>query len=183
MNEELELLNDVASRLEKAGIEYMVTGSLAMMLYSIPRMTRDIDIVIQVYTGDVEKIVSLFRNDFYIDEETVRQAVRNRGMFNAIHNKTVIKIDFIIRKDDAYRLEEFARKRKMDITGVPVWVVSPEDLILSKLVWAKPSESELQLRDVRLLLKTVRDIDNTYLHRWSRVLDVEDLLRKVRDNE
>lgn len=179
MNEELDLLKDVAARLEKAGIEYMVTGSLVMMLYSIPRMTRDIDIIIHVSSGDAGKIVSLFRDDFYIDESKVLQAVRDRDKFTIIHNRTIIKIDFIIRKDEPYRVEEFSRKRQMNIAGIPIWVVSPEDLILSKLVWMKLSESEVQFRDVRLLLKTVRETDNEYLSQWSEKLGLDDLFRKA----
>ena len=63
MNEELELLKNIAAKLESVGIEYMITGSMAMAVYSTPRMTRDIDIIIQVSPVDVDKILSLFRDD------------------------------------------------------------------------------------------------------------------------
>ena len=183
MNEELELLKDVALRLEKAGIEYMMTGSMAMAIYSTPRMTRDIDIIIQVSSEDVGRIVALFRDDFYIDEESVRNAVRDRGMFNIIHNDSVIKVDFIIRKDEEYRIEEFSRRQLVTIEGIPISVVSPEDLVLSKLMWVKQSGSELQFRDVRHMMMTLRKIDRNYLERWSQILGLEDLLRKVNEHE
>ncbi len=183
MYEEIELIKDVASRLEQAGMQYMMTGSMAMAIYSTPRMTRDIDMVIQVSPEDISKIVNLFRDDFYIDETSVRQAVQNRGMFNIIHNKSIIKVDFIVRKNEEYRTQEFSRRQQIEIEGVSIAVVAPEDLILSKLVWAKQSNSELQLRDVRRMVAVLKDLDNDYLKKWSGELGVEDLLEEVRENE
>ncbi|MHB1391244.1 MAG: nucleotidyltransferase [Thermoleophilia bacterium] len=183
MTNELELIKDVISRLEKAGIEYMITGSMAMAVYSTPRMTRDIDMIIQVSPEDTGKIVNLFRDDFYIDETSVRQAVQSRGMFNVIHNESIIKVDFIVRKDEEYRTLEFSRRQQIEIDGVPVSVVAPEDLILSKLVWGKESSSELQLRDVSQMLAQLEDLDDVYLEQWSEKLGVEELLKKARENE
>ena len=179
MNEELELLKNIAVKLETAGIEYMITGSMAMAFYSTPRMTRDIDVIIQVSSIDVNKIRNLFSDDFYIDEASVRQAILSRGMFNIIHNDSVIKVDFIIRKDEEYRIEEFSRKREIDIEGISVWVVAPEDLILSKLIWVKRSQSELQLRDAQQMV-ALKELDNKYLEKWSKILGVYDLLGKVK---
>lgn len=183
MNEELNLLKDVVSRLEKTGIEYMMTGSMAMTVYATPRMTRDIDIIIQVSSGDAGKIVALFRDDFYIDETSVRQAVRDRGMFNIIHNDSVIKIDFIVRKNEAYRIEEFSRRQTVNIEGAFISVAAPEDLILSKLIWVKLSGSELQFRDVRQMMRAQPKLDDTYLKKWSKKLGIEDLLRKASEDE
>lgn len=183
MNEELELIKEVATLLEQAGIGYMMTGSMAMAVYATPRMTRDIDMVIQVTHEDIEKIMRLFQNDFYIDETSVRQAVDNRGMFNIIHNESVIKIDFIVRRDEEYRNQEFSRRQQIEIEGTTISVVAPEDLILSKLVWAKQSDSELQLGDVRQMFAEINEIDDDYLDKWSEKLGVANLLGKARDRE
>ena len=135
MTEELDLIKDVVSRLTGAGIDYMMTGSMAMAAYSIPRMTMDIDMVIQISPDDVSGLVELFKEDFYIDEASVREAATKRGMFNVINNDSIIKLDFIVRKDEEYRVLEFSRRQQIDFGGASVWVVAPEDLILSKLVW------------------------------------------------
>ncbi|MBN1979990.1 MAG: nucleotidyltransferase [Chitinivibrionales bacterium] len=182
MNEELELLKTLARKLESAGIEYMMTGSMAMALYSTPRMTRDIDIIICASLTDVETLINLFSDGFYIDEGGVRQAIQHKGMFNIIHNDSIIKIDFIVRKNEEYRIEEFSRRRRIAIEGVTVSVVAPEDLILSKLVWMKQSQSELQLRDVRQMLTTIQELDLEYLQTWSGRLGVEDLFEMVKKN-
>ena len=183
LTEEIEILKEVASRLNAAGIEYMMTGSMAMAVYAMPRMTRDIDLILHVATADTARIIDIFKDDFYIDEATVREAVRDRTMFNIIHNDSVIKVDCIIRKNTSYRVEEFSRRQTIDLEQIPVSIVSPEDLVLSKLVWARHSDSELQLRDVQLMLKSVKNIDYIYLHKWAGKLDVADMLEKAAAHE
>jgi len=179
MNDELAVLIEVTERLESTGIAYMVTGSLAMALYAIPRMTRDIDIIIQVTRADAARIMSAFADEYYIDEGAVREAILRHGMFNLISQRTFVKIDFIVQKDEAYRIEEFARRRKIAIEGHAIWSVAPEDLILSKLLWAADSGSELQLRDAQQLFAAVHDIDITYLRAWAMRLGIARLLEKV----
>lgn len=147
MSEELEVLNQVTRRLERAGIAYMITGSTAANFYTVPRMTRDIDIVVELLERDIGRFISLFENDYYLEPETVRAAVKNKGMFNLIHDEYIIKIDFVVRKDTPYRRREFARRKKVAVDDQDLYVVSAEDLILSKLEWAKDSRSEVQLND------------------------------------
>ena len=101
-------------------------------------------------------------------------------MFNIIHNEWIVKADFIVRKGDEYRKLEFSRRRDERIAGEAVSIVSPEDLVLSKLVWSRDSGSELQMRDVRSLLAAGIDLDWPYLERWAAVLDVSDRLAEVR---
>jgi hypothetical protein len=174
------VLGMVAGRLESAGLAYMVSGSTALSFYGRPRMTRDIDVVIELGLDDVAKLDFLFAPDFAVDREEVADAVRRRSKFNLIHVDTVVKIDFIVRKDAEYRRTEFARRRAFNQDGQRIWVVSPEDLVLSKLAWAKDSHSEFQLRDVRGLLELQLTLDWAYLETWARVLGVEGLLAQVR---
>lgn len=182
MEEELKLLKEICNNLDNVKIEYMITGSIAMAFYSTPRMTRDIDIIINVSSKDIQKIFNLFQKDFYISEESVKEALKNSSMFNIIHNETIMKIDFIVRKDDEYRIKEFSRRRKIAISDTLISVVSPEDLILSKLFWAKQSKSEMQLRDVKNILSIVKNIDYDYIKEWSQKLKLEELLKEVTKN-
>jgi hypothetical protein len=183
MDDQLEFMKLIASRLDSAGIPYMMTGSMAMAIYSIPRMTRDIDFVVEIAPADMDKIVGLFSEDCYVDQDSVRNAVLTHGMFNVIHNEWVIKADFIIRKNEDYRKEEFARRQTINIEDVKICVVAVEDLILSKLAWGKQSQSDLQLRDVRQMMTTVPELDWKYLQKWAAVLGIDDLLQKAEGNE
>ena len=181
MNEQLEFIKAIATRLDSAGIPYMLTGSIALALYARPRMTRDIDLVIECQSPDSETIVRLFEADCYVDAQEVRDAIASRQMFNIIHNEWIIKADFIVRKDDKYRKLEFDRRRRFTIEGMSVWVASPEDLILSKLHWAKDTGSELQREDVRVMVQTVQNLDWIYLEQWAEDLGVQELLSGMRE--
>lgn len=179
MDRQLDFLRLVMDRLEGAGIRCMLTGSLAQAVYATPRMTRDIDIVIEVERSDVARLVGLFAADCIIEEAAVREAVTRRGMVNIIHTQWVVKADLIVRKDSAYRRLELSRRRRMDVGGTGIAVVSPEDLILSKLVWAEGSRSELQRRDVADLIESVEALDWEYLRTWAADLGVGDALREL----
>jgi hypothetical protein len=179
MSEELAVLKATAQRLDRNGIAYMITGSTAANFYAVPRMTRDIDIVVELSERDVEKFIDAFEKDHYLEPTTVREAVTNKGMFNLIHDRYIIKVDFVVRKDTPYRRREFSRKKKISVDGQELCVVAPEDLILSKLVWAKDSKSEFQLRDVRNLLQSVKGLDRRYLTRWAKQLGVDALYRQA----
>jgi len=159
----------------------MLTGSVAMNQYAQPHMTRDIDIVVMLQEGDAVTIVNLFSADYYVPVATVTRAIARRSMFNLIHNESVYKIDFIVLKDDPYRQEEFARRRQVTIEDFQTWIVSREDLILSKLVWAKDSKSEMQLRDVKNLL--IPDCERAYLTSRAAQLGVAEIFNQVMAND
>lgn len=179
MNSELEVLFDVVARLEGAGIGYMLTGSVAMSVYVEPRMTRDIDVVVELARADAARVAALFSPDYYVDEEAVRSAIATRGMFNLFHLSKLVKVDLILAKDEAFQRQELTRRERHPLGGRDVWVISKEDLILSKLLWAAPTESAFQLRDVRKLIAS--RADEAYLHAWAATLGVDDLLRKCMD--
>jgi hypothetical protein len=177
MLEELEVLKIVSERLEAAQLPFMLTGSFAMAYYGKPRMTRDLDIVVSLSEEDVSGLVATLSTDFYIDAESVRSAVASQRLFNLMHLATSIKVDLIVRKSSEYRQVEFARRQPVELSGVKTWIVSREDLILSKLVWAKDSGSELQRRDVRTLLDD--SMDRAYLGRWAARLGVAEALAEI----
>jgi hypothetical protein len=180
VSEQLDVLKLVVERLRCADIAYMISGSVAMNYYAQPRLTRDIDIVVALRLEDAERVTDLFAADFYVDADAVRNAIAQLGMFNIIHYDHVVKVDCIVRKDTLYRQEEFARRIAVEIDGVTMWLATAEDLLLSKLLWAADSHSEMQLQDVRNLIRSVADLDWTYIERCADELTVGELLREVR---
>jgi hypothetical protein len=181
MDEQSLFLLEIAERLGGAGIPYMLTGSVALAIYAAPRMTRDIDIVIDIGADDAGRVVALFEGDCYIDRDDTYEAARRRVMFNAIHKESLLKIDFIVRKDEPYREAEFQRRRPIDIEGTAIAVVAPEDLFLSKLCRARGSQSELHLRDAKALAGSVRDLDWKYILDWALKLGVRELAERARE--
>ena len=178
MQNELDIVRDVSARLDRAGIGYMLTGSMAMNYYAQPRMTRDIDVVVALQPADAARIVELFEPDYYVSRDAVNVSIARQSLFNLIHNESIIKVDCIVRKQSEYRLAEFERRQRIEIEDFETWIVSKEDLILSKLFWAKDSQSELQLRDVRNLVST--GCDRTYIERWTTGLGVASLWQEVK---
>ena len=168
----LQLLEKIVKSLETANITYMVSGSVALNTYTIPRMTRDIDIVIELQKKDIDLFCKIFESGFYIDPETVQEEVKRRGMFNVIDHQTGYKIDFIIRKNSEYRLLEFERRVRTNVYGFDIWLVSIEDLILSKLVWIQELQSERQMNDIQNLLEN-DTVDHAYIHHWCQKLDLQ----------
>ncbi|MFA6544479.1 MAG: hypothetical protein WCS99_08640 [Limisphaerales bacterium] len=178
MQNELDIVRDVSARLDGAGIGYMLTGSMAMNYYAQPRMTRDIDVVVELQSGDAARVVQLFCPDYYVSREAVDSSIAHQSLFNLIHNESVIKVDCIVRKQTPYRLAEFERRQHIAIQDFATWIVSKEDLILSKLFWARDSHSELQLRDVRNLVST--GCDRAYIERWTDELAVASLWQEIK---
>ncbi|MEX0977188.1 MAG: hypothetical protein WDZ50_08855 [Woeseia sp.] len=177
MISEIDVLGTVTERLGSAMIPYMLTGSYALAHYARPRMTRDLDFVIELSANDVGKVVAAFSADFYVDADAVLSAVRTERMFNLMHFASGIKVDLIVRKNSKFRQLEFSRRKQVRFANINVWIVSREDLILSKLVWAKESASEQQRRDASLLLDD--SADRIYLRQWAVRLDVGDLLDEL----
>jgi len=175
-NMELAVLSDVVSRLESAGFEYMLTGSVAMNYYAEPRMTRAIDIVVALASTDTGKVIETFQGVYYLSPDAILDAVRDYKMFNLVHYESVVKIDLIVRKESDYRRLEFDRRHQIKVGELVMWIVTKENLILSKLSWAQKSQSEMQLNDVRNLIATGPDLD--YLHEWSSQLGLNLMLQE-----
>ena len=115
MQGELDILKEVCSKLDNGNIAYMLTGSFAANFYAVPRMTRDIDIVIEIQMKDADKVFRIFKSDFYVDKTSINEAIEHLNMFNIIHNELALKIDFIIRKNNEYRQLESREKKEFNL--------------------------------------------------------------------
>lgn len=175
------LLKRVAAILDEESIPYMLTGSLAMAYYAAPRATQDLDIVVESSgTRLVELASRLSDSGFYVSEEAVREATDREGQFNAIDPETGWKVDFIIRKTRPFSVEEFRRRRSAEVLGVELSLATPEDLVIAKLEWAKMGGSEVQLRDVRSILRArAGRLDRDYVERWVGRMELRDQWREA----
>lgn len=173
------VLKDCTERFEALGISYMLTGSMAMIEYAMMRMTNDIDIVIEVTYSDAEKIIKAFEPDYYVPRGRVRDAISRKFMFNLLHQETLVKVDCVVKKDSEFQEQAFSRRRKINFAGFDVWIISREDLILSKLLWAKKSRSEMQMRDVASIIRN--GFDEKYTDEWAKKLDLEDILKECKE--
>lgn len=165
------LIKEVCNKLDEHGINYMVSGSIALNIYAIPRLTRDVDIVIELTENKIDEFTSLFPNAYY-DKNTIKEELRRKGMFNVIDHSTGFKIDFIIRKETEYHNNEFKRRKKVYEFDTELWVVDINDLIIAKIIWIQEFQSDRQIFDIEnLLLNPLKDLD--YIRYWCKRLNLK----------
>ena len=117
---------------------------------------------------------------YYLEADALRDEVARRGMFNLIHQRSIIKVDFVLQKDGAYDRVAFGRRRQVDVDGVRLWLISPEDLVIRKLLWGRDGDSELQLRDVGNILAMADALDHAYIERWVQEFALEPWLERAK---
>lgn len=167
-------LHAVVGLLDRCGVPYVLTGSLASAYYAVPRATQDLDVVIAADEGGVERMVqALLERNWYVDPEAAQRAQRARGQFNAIDPGAGWKVDFIVRKDRAFSQVEFQRRQRVTVLDVEVSIASLEDVLIAKLEWGRLGDSEIQRQDVvQLLERTWERLDHPYIENWIDQLDL-----------
>jgi hypothetical protein len=153
---------------DKNNIPYMLSGSVAMSTYTVPRFTRDFDFIVYLNTEDALLLSEHFKEGYYCDEDSIREAIKHKGLFNIIDHKSNYKADFVILKEEPFRQEEFSRRRQIDFLNMKIYLVSPEDLLLSKIIWIQELQSSLQAEDIKILSKN-SNLDWDYIHYWIRI--------------
>ena len=166
----------------RCGIRYLIGGSLASSASGEPRSTLDVDVVVALQEADVDSFLAALGEEFYVDEETVRQAVRLRSSVNVIHRPTFTKVDLFILGSSSFEEEQMDRRMRLKLPSAPdrfLYVYTPEDILLQKLRWFRlgGEVSDRQWRDVLGILAVQGNrLDQDYLRRGASSLGVVDLL-------
>lgn len=180
--EQVDVLKYCIDVLERLGITYMVVGSFASGAYGEPRLTQDIDIVIEPQPGQIEQLCDAFPStDFYVSREAAARALEGRAQFNVIHPDSGNKIDFMISSVDAWGREQIARRRRAQILpDREAAIAEPADIILSKMRYYQEGGSEKHLRDIAGILKVSGEkVDRAYVERWAQVMGLMEIWRAV----
>lgn len=177
-----ELLRHAVAVLDSANTPYMLTGSHASSLHSAPRATYDLDFVIAPTRAEMLVLVQKLQDAGYdVDERVALEALDTHGQFNAIHENTGLKADFIIRKPRPFSIMEFTRRRPAELYDVPIFVATAEDIVIAKMEWAKLGESARHIEDAAKVLKArARTLDRTYVQNWVSQLALADQWEAVK---
>ncbi len=167
----IKFFQKVIDTLERENIPYMLSGSLAMGIYVVPRATRDFDFVIKLDKNEVVKFASNFKDGYYCNDDSIFEAIKHQSMFNIIDHESGYKADFVILKNEVFRKTEFERREKFTFFDKEVYVVSVEDLLLSKLIWIQDFPSIMQKNDLEQLLE-LETIDLIYIKNWVNSLKI-----------
>ncbi len=182
--EQDELLRRLVETLERLNLTYLITGSIATILYGEPRFTNDIDVVVQLSLDQAEALIEAFPADeYYADLEQARLAIAHRGQFNIIHPTSGLKIDFMVPTMDEFDHSRFARAMRVRPTeDLQADFAAPEDVILKKLQYYAEGGSEKHLRDISGILRiSSTEVDRNYIARWARHLGVEEIWDLILD--
>jgi hypothetical protein len=181
-----ELLKKLLAMLNGHKCPYMLTGSIVSSILGEPRLSHDIDIIIDADKKIEQLLLEQFDTEnYYLDEYAIRDAIATQGMFNLIDINSGDKIDFWILTDSAFDASRFARRQSVKLFGEIAWISTPEDTMLSKMLWAKKcGGSEKQLTDVRQVYQyNSASIDRDYMERWCILLGIKHYWDEVRFNE
>lgn len=171
------LLKKTAIVLDRLGIPFMLTGSLASSLHGEPRATHDIDVVVDIPADRIDAILEEFPPpDYYLNRDAIETALERKGMFNLPELREADKVDFWVLTDEPFDRSRFARRQRFEVDGVSVAVSAPEDTILIKLKWARDvGGSERQHHDALRVYEVQRGVlDLAYLERWIGRLGLTD---------
>ena len=176
-------LSRLSQALEAAGVDYAVVGSVASSFHGEPRTTRDVDVVARIFRYDVARLAAQFpEEDFYFDRDMVLDSLQSRQPFNIIDLRTMWKADIIL-PSEPYTNEQLGRRLRVELAGVPLYVATAEDTVVSKMRWSLLTESDRQLGDCAGIVR-VRGatLDRTLIAalvtrfgleaQWARVLEL-----------
>jgi hypothetical protein len=170
--------------LNRAGIRYVVSGSVAAIFYGEPRLTHDVDVVVFLNPNDLRRLIEVFpRSDFYLPPlETMlaEMAREHSGHFNLIHLDTGFKADLYPTGRDELNRWAFRGKRKMEFEGESIVLAPPEYVIVRKLEYYREGHAEKHLRDIRAMLAVSGEqLDRAVLSQWIQRRGLEAQWRQV----
>lgn len=183
-----ELLAKIVEILSDLKIPYAITGGFAISVWGHPRSTNDIDIIVEMAEKNIKPLISkmtVIKKSIYADEDMVRDAMEHKSEFNFIDPDMGVKVDFFVLADNAYNKLKIKRAILRDVFGVTkAYFVSPEDLILSKLLWGKESSSWKQREDVKTVLNNSKiKLDYKYINGWAEKQGTLEILNNLIENK
>ena len=157
----------------------MVTGAVASIIYGEPRLTHDLDLVLELKSQDAADVVNVFDLESYYCPplEAIRLEANRplRGHFNIIHHDSGFKADIYIVGEDKLHHWAMARRRHIQFEGETFWVAPIEYVILRKLEYFREGGSEKHLRDIKSMLAVSSDLINEpELTQWIQRLNLDE---------
>jgi hypothetical protein len=182
MDESLLVTLRIAEVLDDLEVRWFLGGSLASSIHGIPRATLDADIVADLRAPLVSSFLRVLGKDWYMEEQSVRDAIRNRSCFNLIHLGSAMKVDIFVPKLRRFEGGQFSRALRIPVaegSTIKIPVCSAEDIVLAKLEWYRAGGelSDRQWGDILSVLRVnAKNLDLEGMRERAIELAVSDLL-------
>ena len=173
----VDVVTRVCAELDRQGIRYALTGSVVSSVYGEPFASQDVDICVNMTENQARSLASALPMDFYRSDVGLVEAVRSRSMSNLVDIRTQLKLDLSVLADDPYFDRVMSRRQgvQLEAGSSKLWAVSPEDIVLMKLLWRKESRSSKQWENALSVMKVQRGkLDYSYMREWSEKLGIQD---------
>jgi hypothetical protein len=176
-NELKSTLVDLTNILSELKVSYHLTGGLAASFYGEPRFTQDIDLVIKINRGkNLQLLTEALAKRFIIDVDSIRDDINSNQMFQALHEESMIKIDFYVGEAIPNELER--SQLKEILPGIVIPIVAVEDIILAKLIWIQKGSAKSR-QDIKSIMRLQKSLDLEYLSSQALNLGVKHILSEL----
>ena len=180
----VDLIDVTVRNLVQQGIEYAVTGSVMSGIHGEPVTSYGVDIVVKMDETQAAQLSRVLPQRFYRSEESLVHATRTFAMANLIDIETGLKVDLSCMRPTKYRESVFSRRVQANLgpDTPPFDGVSPEDIVLMKLLWRVDTKSQKQWENALSVVQVKGvSLDWKYLFEQAQQLGIEDDLVKLRD--
>ena len=179
MSDEAALV--VVAVLERAGVPYMVVGSLSSNYYGVPRSTKDVDIVIQFDLESLRALVAELGPNFHLDPQLSVEMVTGMTKNIIELTDTAFKIELFHLSDDAHDQERFRRRQRVKLLGQETFLPTAEDVIVTKLRWCLQTSRSKDREDIGAVIALQGErLDWDYIQRWCDVHGTREVLEEIR---
>lgn len=163
-----DLVLQFIDALHVAGVRYMLVGSYSSNFYGRPRSTKDADFVGEIDEGQWRIVSTALGEDFHVDRQMSFETVTMTTRYIVHHTSTPFKIELFQLSSDDHDQERFRRRSEVDFEGRSVWIPTPEDVIITKLRWARVGNRSKDATDVTgVLAARGGSLDLTYIRYWT----------------
>ena len=164
MMDAIHIATSVAAALERGGIPHMFVGSFARNFHAFARSTNDLDIVVSMDRHGLERFLAELGPDFGVEPRGTFETNTGTLRHTVVHRQSAFQVEVFLLSNDPFDHDRFRRRLPIDFNGHRTFVLTAEDVVVSKLCWSRPKDLE-DVRDVLSIEAAAMDWD--YLHHWT----------------
>jgi hypothetical protein len=169
----------IVTAFERLNVPYVTVGSFAANVYMDPRSTKDADFVLELDKANLTEIVAAIGPDFVLDRQMSLESVTLTSRYKLSHRDAAFEVELFGLSDDPHDQARFCRRLSKETNGVRVYVLTAEDVVITKLRWSLKAKRKKDLDDARNVLKVQADqLDLPYIRHWCALHRTRELLEE-----